>query len=780
MKKLFWVVFVIGLCLILNNTASADPPANDDCVNADDAGTLVSDSTVQLSGSLIEATQDCMNNYYAEVWVKFTLTDCMDVTIDFCNNSIDVMEFSDYVFGECPCGDMTYRSVQNYCSSNYNSALTWYGLSAGTYYYSIWSTGSSDSYVVNITGTDCPEAPVNDDCTNATAVGEVTELAYSTRGASFDGEGYCMDSPNIWYVYTPTFTGNIRVTADANYGPRIAVYNGADCSPISSEIGCSPEGILSFAATLGNQYLIEVGGIGSNNGDGLLTIEEAPESPDNDNCADADDAGTLSDGIPVQLTGTLAEATIDCPSLYYPEVWVMFTVPDYMHVTIDFCDHPSGVDMYSVAMGLYIDCPCGDDINYTQFDNCGNGNPSMTWQYLPAGTYYYPILSSYYIDDAYTVNIVGSLSSTPPTGACCVSDSMTCEVVDEYTCMYVIDGSWKGEGTDCGTYDEETGWSGCVDVEPTGVCCYDGGFNCAEGVTFDDCYEVFFGEWRGEGTTCGLPDSTGIYEGCQSSTPTTGACCYDDGYSCADGVTESDCYEFYMGDYKGNGTYCGEIDPVSGMYEACIEQLPGACCFNDGMNCEIVSSELECIDMYGGTWKGEGSTCGEYDSVEGWSGCIEPPVGACCLEGGTICLNDASEFDCVNDYMGTWMGEGSVCGNIDPVSGEYEGCQVNDAYEYLPGDANMAAGSWPPNVIGADVTYLVNYFRAIAAPCLVGGFYNSADANGDCSVIGADVTYLVQYFRGANELHFCPDYEPTWQSSGDLPAEAPDGWPNCE
>ena len=103
-------------------------------------------------------------------------------------------------------------------------------------------------------------------------------------------------------------------------------------------------------------------------------------------------------------------------------------------------------------------------------------------------------------------------------------------------------------------------------------------------------------------------------------------------------------------------------------------------------------------------------------------------------------------------------------------------------YEYLPGDANMANGAWPPAVIGSDVTYLVNYFRgSITNPaCLINGFYASADVNASCSVIGSDVTRLVSYFRGQAVIEYCPDWEPTWHNASELPAEAPEGWPNCE
>ena len=107
---------------------------------------------------------------------------------------------------------------------------------------------------------------------------------------------------------------------------------------------------------------------------------------------------------------------------------------------------------------------------------------------------------------------------------------------------------------------------------------------------------------------------------------------------------------------------------------------------------------------------------------------------------------------------------------------------TSPGYQYLPGDANMYNGAWPPAVIGGDVTYLVNYFRSSPAsqPCLLDGFWASADANGSGDVIGSDVTYLINYLRGGASPQYCPDYPPAWPTPGDLPAEAPSGWPNCD
>ena len=103
-------------------------------------------------------------------------------------------------------------------------------------------------------------------------------------------------------------------------------------------------------------------------------------------------------------------------------------------------------------------------------------------------------------------------------------------------------------------------------------------------------------------------------------------------------------------------------------------------------------------------------------------------------------------------------------------------------HSYLPGNVNMSAGAWPPAATGPDVTYLVNFFRGVPTShsCLLDGFWASADANGDCNIIGSDVTKLVNVFRGQGSIGFCADYPPAWPTPADLPAEAPEGWPNCE
>ncbi len=374
----------------------------------------------------------------------------------------------------------------------------------------------------------------------------------------------------------------------------------------------------------------------------------------------------------------------------------------------------------------------------------------------------------------------------PVEGACCYDDGsgMQCMITDdEDYCTWTLFGSFN-PGATCEDVDPENGIADiCESGSQEGACCYDDGSGMQCMITDDEdyCAWTLFGSFNAGATCEDMYPENGIADICEY-VPVEGACCYYEGEDLMCMITgdEEYCQDTLNGDFHSGAT-CEDIDPENGIADICDPAASnGACCYDDGssMQCEITDDIMYCTETLGGFFR-LGATCDDIDPQNGVADiCDDEAPGACCFYDGTFCMIFDYENDCVYSG-GTWMGVGSVCGEYDEETG-WSGCSVTTTYEYLPGDANMAAGSWPPNVIGADVTYLVNYFRAIAAPCLVGGFYNSADANGDCSVIGADVTYLVQYFRGANELHFCPDYEPTWQSSGDLPAEAPDSWPNCE
>ncbi len=900
MKRQLLLILTAAICSVFAVATFADPPVNDDCVNATDAGTLTSGVTEQLSGSVVDATPECMTN---EVWVKFTIADCMDVTIDFCDSPDNIMMSSNIVYDDCPCLGEHQTIAMDQCN-NYNPIYTWYNLAAGTYYYYIDAMGMmGENYIVNITGEDCPPPPFNDDCANAGAIGEISELAFTTRGASFDGESSCISSPNIWYIYTPTFSGRARLSIEAGYQKKFAVYDGYACSPLPTQLCCTSQSQFEFDVIMGQQYLIEVGGQYSSVGDGFLTIGEAPPPAPNDDCANATDAGTLLADSTVLITGSVTSATQDCYNHYDPEVWVKFTIAECMDVTIDFCADPENVNS-NVSEFIYGSCPCDNQYYVNQRSDCGNYNPSYTWESLVAGTYYYPVLTNALYSEEYTIRITGQECPPPPANDECVNALAVGEVDElEYTtrgatfdgegyCMsspnvwYVYTATFTGNARlsiDAEYRDQMAVYDGasCSPLPAELGCTSDSRIDFS--VELGNQYLIEVGGRNGVAgdglLTIGEAPPPLENDNCEDATD---AGTLQSGVSVQlTGNNENatqDCYNHYDPEvwvkFSLNERmdvtidYCGTTPPAEyydvnlALYQSCPcdESIDN----NSSESCPDDNTKLTWLGLPVGTYYypifNNSSLNGDYVlNITGVT-CPPPPANDDCenaTDAGTLVSenpvtitgnNLGSTNDCsaigfaeswikfttsqtmqvTIDYCDTdprfnsfagYLIDSCPCGEDrifndttslcedenmlfmwnDLPAGEYwypikmaigamgdytihvTGIATgNPGYEYLPGDANMAAGSWPPNVIGADVTYLVNYFRAIAAPCLVGGFYNSADANGDCSVIGADVTYLVQYFRGANELHFCPDYEPTWQSSGDLPAEAPDGWPNCE
>ncbi len=142
---------------------------------------------------------------------------------------------------------------------------------------------------------DSDDRPSNDNCHSARLIGDVKDLYFDTTLATFDGPGYCMDSPNIWYRYNAAYTGNVTVSLciddiedfdDFNvFDTRLAVYRGGNCPPRRSDlIECNDDfcdwlSQITFSATAGSQYLIEVGGFDSEYGEGMISISSGAKPP---------------------------------------------------------------------------------------------------------------------------------------------------------------------------------------------------------------------------------------------------------------------------------------------------------------------------------------------------------------------------------------------------------------------------------------------------------------------------------------------------------------------
>jgi predicted outer membrane repeat protein len=214
-------------------------------------------------------------------------------------------------------------------------------------------------------------APLNDDCDSATPITDVVDLPFSTSEATADGSGSCMSSPNIWYCYTASCTGQVHVSlCGSSYDTMLAVYEGCSCTPLGTLLGCNDDSDCSsspfhsqvwFTAIEGQDYLIEVGGYASLTGAGLLSVN-CQEPRTWNVCHDGSgDFTTIAAGLAAAQAGDTVSV---CPGTYIENnlqmksgVTLRSQTGDPNSVTIDgqgqgpiiYCD---GVDSTASIEGL--------------------------------------------------------------------------------------------------------------------------------------------------------------------------------------------------------------------------------------------------------------------------------------------------------------------------------------------------------------------------------------------------------------------------------------------
>ncbi len=238
-------------------------------------------------------------------------------------------------------------------------------------------------------------SPPNDDCSTAQPIGDVTNLAYDTTGARFDGRAYCMVSPNIWYCYTAPCTGNVTVRlSGTNYDTMLAVYNGCQCFPddlieCNDDFGSGYESRITFAATAGSRYLIEVGGYGLEKGRGQLTVRcegqtpppPPPSTPPNNNCASAQPVGDVTN-----LAFDTRNATFDGPGhcMNGPNLWYRYTATCTGQAVVSLCG--SGFDTVLAVYKGWECYPRASDMIGCNDDACGRQS-ELTFDVV-AGNHY--------------------------------------------------------------------------------------------------------------------------------------------------------------------------------------------------------------------------------------------------------------------------------------------------------------------------------------------------------------------------------------------------------
>ena len=257
---------------------------NDECSDALQlvSGMFVSFSTTFATYSADAPARSCGGAVDPlDVWYVFTPYSSGPASVSTC----DLADFDttlEVYSGDCGAL-VSVGCNDNFSGCNGFTSQVDFTATAFTTYY-VRLAGRGDGTGTGGIMATYPTAPSNEDCSTARPIG-IGETPYSNVGAGDSGVAMsCVEdgeTTDVWFSYTAI--GDCLVTIDlagSNFDTGAAVYSG-DCGALT-QVDCNDDGgpvsgitsFLSFTATAGTTYSIQVGGLGGESGDGVITITE--------------------------------------------------------------------------------------------------------------------------------------------------------------------------------------------------------------------------------------------------------------------------------------------------------------------------------------------------------------------------------------------------------------------------------------------------------------------------------------------------------------------------
>jgi uncharacterized membrane protein (DUF441 family) len=317
----------------------------------------------------------------------------------------------------CPQGSFRVFSTAPACGGPISVTEC---LAAGTYYLFVAPQFTTSvacgpaRYVATLTGVACtpPPAPPNDNCADATPVGEGT-FPYCNVNATQDGLSPCAGlGSDVWFLYTATQTAVMTITTCSDlrtHDTVMAVYD-APCG--GAQLGCNDDGppfcaapgapfsgsTVTIAATAGSSYLVQIGSFGNGaQGCGELTIMLAPPPPV---CADCPPGGIPENEPNCGLPDTVNGGCNSSPPVFSP-----ISVGQTVCGTGAFDGFTRDTDWYELVLSSATEvtwtvnaefdlligtinspCPQGSFRVFATAPSCGG--PISVTECLAAGTYY--------------------------------------------------------------------------------------------------------------------------------------------------------------------------------------------------------------------------------------------------------------------------------------------------------------------------------------------------------------------------------------------------------
>lgn len=281
--------------------------------------------------------------------------------------------------------------------------------------------------------------PANDDCANAISI-TVGATCTPTAG-NLDGateslpaatcSGFLATVANdVWYTFVATGTTTvISVTGggDATTGldPIIELFGGT-CADLGS-LGCLDASLLgateapAFATTVGATYYYRIYywpyATDPATFDFTTCVYTPSPLPANDQCTGATPQ-SLAAGGSVNFAGDNTNAT-DTELLGAATVWHAFTTTECTDLALNYCGTTPAFG--NAFLNLWTDCPATVAFPSTTFNttDCPDGNVTIYYTNVPAGTYYYGVLAAEGALGAYTITVAAEACDQPPANDDC-------------------------------------------------------------------------------------------------------------------------------------------------------------------------------------------------------------------------------------------------------------------------------------------------------------------------------------------------------------------------
>lgn len=295
-------------------------------------------------------------------------------------------------------------------------------------------------------------APANDECTGAVAM-TVGSTCTAVSGTA-DGATQSMDpitcnnytadnSMDVWYSFVATGPySEVTVTGGGDettgFDVVLEVFSGS-CGSLTS-IGCSDATLragvesVNAATTAGSTYYYRVYYWPYSDPqtvfDFTSCVVGGAAPPANDDCSGAT-AHNLAVGGSVDMSGDNTGAT-DGEGFGFNSAWESFTISSCAMVTIDFCGTSPSFPTASIVAQLGNSCPVSAAVNASSAAACGDGaNAIITYNFLPAGTYYIPVLQGPGSTGPYHIHVAAAACPAPPandecTGAITLVSNTNC------------------------------------------------------------------------------------------------------------------------------------------------------------------------------------------------------------------------------------------------------------------------------------------------------------------------------------------------------------------